>query len=303
MSSQQVHAVTGALGFSGKYIARRLLALGHQVKTLTNSTQRASPFGDRIEICPFNFDHPPALTDSLKGVSVLYNTYWVRFNHRTFTYVNAVKNTISLFDAAKAAHVERIVHVSITNPSEDSPLEYFRAKAHLEKALKASGLSYAILRPAVLFGKEDILINNIAWMLRRLPVFGVFGDGRYRLQPIYVDDLAQLAIEQGQSRQDTTINAIGPDTFTYRELVGEIGAIVGRNRPIVSVPPFLGYLVAAVIGRIVGDVVITHQEIKGLMANLLYVDAPAAGKTKLPQWGGAYADSLGIRYSSELARR
>ena len=169
---------------------------GENVITLTNSSSRANPFGGRVRAFPFHFERPDLLVQHLKDVSVLYNTYWVRFG----PHADAVRNTLALFEAAKEAGVERIVHVSITNPSEDSPLEYFRGKAKLEKALVNSGISYAILRPAVLFGKEDILINNIAWTLRHLPVFGVFGDGRYRLQPIYVDDLASLAVEQGKSR-------------------------------------------------------------------------------------------------------
>ena len=128
---------------------------------------------------------------------MLYNTYWVRFNHAKFRQVDAVRNTLALFRAAREAGVQRVVHLSITNPSEDSPLEYFRSKATLEKALMDSGLSYAILRPTVLFGREDVLVNNIAWLLRRFPFFGVFGDGSYRLQPMYVDDMAKLAVEEG----------------------------------------------------------------------------------------------------------
>ena len=188
------HAVTGAFGYSGKYIATRLLDRGHEVITLTNSANRPNPFGGRVTPYPFNFDKPEELARSLQGVSVLYNTYWVRFNHKMFQHADAVRNTLVLFEAAKAAGVERIVHVSITNPSEESPLEYFSGKAKLERALMESGMSYAILRPAVLFGKEDILINNIAWALRRLALFGVFGRGEYRLQPIHVDDLASLAV-------------------------------------------------------------------------------------------------------------
>ena len=190
MPVQETHAVTGAYGYSGKYIAQRLLDAGHTVITLTNSPRRANPFGDRIRAIPLDFDRPDLLAKHLQGVSVLYNTYWVRFNHRLFRHADAVRNTLALFAAARQAGVRRIVHISITNPSEDSPLEYFRGKARLEKVLMDSGISYAILRPAILFGKEDILVNNIAWTLRRLPVFGVFGDGRYRLQPIHVDDLA-----------------------------------------------------------------------------------------------------------------
>jgi len=234
---------------------------------------------------------------------VLYNTYWVRFNHKTFQHASAVENTKVLFAAAKAAGVERIVHVSITNPAVDSNLEYFSGKAELENALIASGISYAILRPTVLFGKEDILINNIAWLLRKLPMFGIFGDGSYRLQPIYVDDLAQLAVEQGQKRENSIINAIGPETFTYRELVTTIGQIIGKERPIISLSPKLGYLAGKVMSFFMNDVVITKQEIEGLMADLLYVDAPPAGSTALTAWAEKNAANLGHTYSNELARR
>lgn len=303
MADANIHAVTGAFGYSGKYIAQRLLDAGHNVVTLTNSVGRPNPFGERIRAFPFDFDQPDRLAEHLEGVSVLYNTYWVRFNHRLFKHADAVRNTRTLFEAARRAGVERIVHVSITNPSEDSPLEYFRGKATLEKALAATGVSHAILRPAILFGKEDILINNIAWTLRRLPVFGVFGDGRYRVQPIYVDDLAALAVEQGASRVNAIINAIGPETFSYRELVECIGRAIGKRRPIVSTPPWFGYAASRIVGKLVGDVVVTRDEIRGLMAGLLAVDAPPAGTTSLTQWAKANAETLGRSYASELARR
>lgn len=298
-----IHAVTGAFGYSGKYIAERLLAEGKAVLTLTDSLQRGNPFGDGLPAVPFNFNRPQELAASLQGVSVLYNTYWVRFNQPRFTHADAGQNTLILFEAAKKAGVERVIHVSITNPAEDSPLEYFSGKAKLERALVESGLSHAILRPTVLFGKEDILLNNIAWVLRYLPVFGVFGDGQYKLQPIYVDDLAQLAVEQGRDRGDRVIDSIGPETFTYRELVARVGAIIGKRRPIVSIPPSFGYAVGWTIGKLVGDVMITREEIAGLMANLLYVDSPTTGQTKLTDWVKAHAASLGLHYTSELARR
>ncbi len=303
MQSSPLHAVTGAFGYSGKYIARRLLNEGQPTITLTNSPFRPTPFGSAIKALPFHFDRPELLAEQLQGVSVLYNTYWVRFNHRLFKHAGAVQNTLVLFEAAKAAGVERIVHVSITNPSPDSPLEYFRGKAVLEKALADSGVSYAILRPAVLFGKEDILINNIAWVLRRFPVFGVFGDGSYRLQPIYVDDLAGLAVDYGRLRDNVIVDAIGPETFTYRELAATIGRLIGKPRPIIGVPPWLGYSVGRAVGALVGDVVVTREEIEGLMADLLHVDSPPTGTTALTDWVRTHADTLGRRYTSELARR
>lgn len=303
MKEKELHVVTGAFGYSGQYIARRLLKEGRRVRTLTGSPKRRNPFGDAVEVHPFNFENPAKLTESLRGASVLYNTYWVRFNHATFRHAEAVENTLRLFDAAAKAGVGRVVHVSITNPSEDSPLEYFSGKARLERGLRESGLSHAILRPAVLFGKEDILINNIAWMLRRFPVFGVFGDGRYKLQPIYVDDMARLAVEQGLGKENRVIDAIGPETFSYRGLVEAIGRIIGRPRPIVPIPPSVGFGVASVMGKFVGDVVLTRDEIEGLMSNLLYTKSRPSGETRLTEWTRRHRSDLGRRYASELARR
>jgi uncharacterized protein YbjT (DUF2867 family) len=297
------YVVTGAFGYSGRYITARLLDQGHTVHTLTNSPDRPNPFGDRVSASPFHFDNPEALVQALRGADALINTYWVRFNHHDFSHTTAVDNTRRLFDAARAAGLRRIVHVSITNPSEDSRLEYFRGKAVLERALRESGLSYAILRPAVLFGKEDILVNNIAWALRRLPVFGIFGDGAYRLQPIYVDDLAELAATQAAATENRVIDAIGPETFTYRELVETIGGIIGKKRLILRVSPRIGYFTSILIGKIVGDVLLTREEIEGLMRDLLCTDSPPAGHTKLTEWAREHADDLGRRYASELARR
>ncbi len=306
MQSDNIHVVTGAYGFSGKYIARRLLEAGYQVRTLTNSINRENPFGTEITAYPFHFDRPEKMSESLRGASVLYNNYWVRFNysdHMSFTYADAVDNSLKLLQAAKEAGIRRIVHISITNPSEDSPFEYFRGKAKLERAIKESGLSYAILRPAVLFGKEDILINNIAWFLRQFPVFGVFGNGNYRLQPIYVDDLARLALEQGQLSDNAIIDAIGPETFTYRGIVEAIGKAIGKKRLVIPMPRFLGYVFGTCVGKLLGDVAITHDEIEGLMADLLYTKSAPAGTTRLTDWLKEHSASVGMHYSSELARR
>lgn len=303
MPANEFDVVTGAFGYSGKYITRRLLELGHTVHTLTNSLHRPNPFGSQVEAIPYNFNDIDNLTESLRGAAVLYNTYWVRFDHPNFTHAAAIENSLRMFAAAKMAGVRRIVHISITNPSESSPLPYFSGKAHLERGVIESGIPYSILRPAVLFGKEDILINNIAWTLRHIPVFGIFGDGSYRLQPIYVDDLAKLAIEQAQEKTNRIIDAIGPETFTFRELVQTIGMLIGKNRPIISVSPELGYWSGWLIGKLMGDVLITRYEISGLMQDLLYTTSKPIGETSLTGWIKQHASTLGTHYASELRRR
>jgi NADH dehydrogenase len=301
--SSPLHVVTGALGYTGKAIAERLLARGLRVRTLTNSSGRPNPFGDRLEIRPLTFDDPDALASSLEGARVLYNTYWVRFNHRLFTFAQAVANTKRLFEAARRAGVARIVHVSILHADEADDLGYYRGKHELEDALRATGLPHAILRPGVLFGRGDILVNNISWVLRRLPFFGLFGDGAYRLRPLHVDDMADLAVAQGVATGNTVTDAVGPEGFSYRELVGTIAGIIGVHRPIVPVPPLLGLAVSKLINPFVGDVIITREEIAGLMRGLLDSTQPAAGTTRLTEWAAAHREALGTRYASEVVRR
>jgi NADH dehydrogenase len=296
-------AVTGAFGYSGKRITRELLARGDRVLALTNSLGRPHPFGQAIEVAPLAFADPTSLSQSLSGCDVLVNTYWVRFNHRTFSHAQAVADTKVLFSAARAAGVGRIVHVSITNPARDSSLEYFRGKAELEEALMGLGIPYAIARPAVLFGDEDILINNMAYLLRRLPVFGMFGDGQYRLRPIHVDDFAKCIVVLCDGSTNTVVEAVGPESFTYLELLKVLASALGVRRRFLRLPPWFGYVVGTVAGWLLRDRLITWEEIKGLMQDRLWVDAPAAGTTRLSDWAKAHADTLGRHYASELRRR
>lgn len=303
METRDIHAITGAFGYTGKYIAKLLLEKGEKVITLTNSLERENDFEGKVKAYPFNFDKPEELQKSLQGVKVLYNTYWVRFNHELFQHGTAVENTLKLFVAAKKAGVERIIHVSISNADKSSHLEYFSGKGKLEEALINSKMSYCILRPTVIFGREDILINNIAWVLRKLPVFGVYGKGEYRLQPIHVEDMAEIAVREAQNRENKIIEAIGPETFTYKELVKTIGEIIGKRRKIISVSDGFGYFAGKIISSLKGDVTITREEIDGLSADLLYTDAPPAGKIKLTEWAEENKNTLGVNYASELRRR
>jgi uncharacterized protein YbjT (DUF2867 family) len=294
--------VTGAFGFSGQAIAKRLLLRGHKVRTLTNHPNPASPLFGRVQVSPLDFDIPEQLTESMRGASVLYNTYWVRFSHGGLSHEGAVHNTKTLIRAAEAAGVKRIVHVSITNPSLDSPLRYFKGKAELEQAIQSSSLSYAILRPAVLFGEGDILINNIAFMLRRFPLFAIPGNGEYHVQPIFVDDLAELAVDGGRRSDSYIIDAVGPENYEYTELVELIRDAVGSKSLVVHLAPAIIRVASGILGAILKDVVLTKEEIKGLMADLLVSRQPPTGSTSLVNWIKAHGESIGKNYASELAR-
>jgi nucleoside-diphosphate-sugar epimerase len=294
-------AVTGAFSYSGKYIAKRLLDCGEEVITLTGHPNRPDPFDGKVKAYPLDFDEA-GMTRSLQDVDVLVNTYWVRFDQGKNTQPRAVENTRKLVNAARAAGVKRIVHISIANPSTDSHLPYYWGKAANEKAVMESGLSYAILRPTVLIGKEDILINNIAFLLRRFPLFFIPGDGSYGIQPVYVEDLAELAVQGVYSKENYIIDAVGPDSYTFKELVKLIGEKIGARRPILSVPPRLALLAAQFLSLFVGDVILTPEEVDGLMANLLVSKQPALAKTAFKDWLEANKSTVGMKYASEIKR-
>ena len=300
--SAELNVVTGAFSYTGKYITHRLLSMGKRVRTLTGCLDRENPFGDQVTAFPFNFDNPAALTDSLRGATTLFNTYWVRFPHGDVNFERAVANTKTLIKAAEEAGVRRLVHISITNASEDSPLPYFRGKGLVEKAIIHSKLSYAIIRPTVIFGLEGILINNIAWLLRRFPLFAVLGRGDYRIQPVCVEDVAEIAANGALHDQNIAVDAVGPEIYTFDELVRTIAAKIRRKARIVHVHPSVVLLIAGLLGWLVRDVVLTNDEIKGLVGSLLISRRPPIGKIRFSEWLEHNADTLGIRYASELDR-
>ena len=301
-STPETNIVTGAYGYMGKYITRRLLAQGKQVKTLTNHPHRENEFGDKVQALPFNFDRYYDLVASLQGATTLYNTYWVRFNYGATRFDQGIENTRTLFRAAKEAGIKRFVHTSILKPDPNSPLPYYKGKGQLEDALKQSGMSYAILQPTVVFGLEDVLINNIAWLVRRFPIFGVPGNGEYQLQPIYVEDIADIAVAAGQSMTNQTIETIGPEIYSFNTLVKLIANKLHRRVKIFHAPPKLALLMSQFISLFVRDVILTQEEVDGLLANLLVSANPPTGRTHLSDWLEQNADSVGKKYASEVGR-
>ena len=296
--------VTGAFSYSGHYMAQRLLAAGHSVATLTNRCGRTDDlFGGQITTLPLQFEQPDELALSLEGADVLINTYWTRFGRPPVTFEIAEQNSRTLFTAAKQAGVRRIVQISVSNAAVDAPFPYYRAKARVEAALAAAGPSFAILRPTIIFGgTDDILINNIAWALRRLPMFGVFGGPLCKLQPVHVDDLAVLAVEQCECTKSTIINAVGPETFTFRDLVATVARSLGLHRLLLPAPAVAGMLAGWIIGKIQHDIFLLPDEIRVMCAGLLCVATPPPCKTRLTDWIREHAADLGRAYATSRSQ-
>ena len=280
------HAVTGASSFTGRFIAQRLIEAGHQVRDLA----RADLAGQE------------RMQAALQGSDTLYNTFWIRFERGPITYAWAIERTRMLFEAARRSGVRRIVHISVINASRDAPTAYFRAKAVVEEELVATGIGHAIVRPTVTFGPGDILVNNLAWTLRHLPAFGIPGDGRYPIQPVHVEDVAEVAVRAGSMRESVTLDVGGPDIFTFNDFVALVRRAIGSHALVVHMPVIASLAAARVIGLAVRDVVLTRHEVTELQEHLMFSAQPPAGTIGLGEWLTANADGLGRHWSSELDR-
>jgi len=301
MSPGSKVVVTGAFGFTSRHVAERLLAEGQRVTTLTSHPEPSSPLAAEIDVEPYNFDDPAALEAILAGTDTLYNSYWVRSPHQGTSFEAAVANSRTLIEAAEDAGVRRIVHFSVSNV-RDSSLPYFRGKARVERLVEASDLGHAVLRPTLIFGLGDRLVNNLAWLLRRSPVFPVFGDGHYRVRPVYVEDVADLAVELGGESDDRTVDVAGPDEFTFEAFARLLARHLDARCRIVHGPPALANLGARVLGAMLDDVLLTRNEIRGLMDGLLTTHGPSTGETRLEGWLDENAHALGTSYARFLRR-
>lgn len=294
--------VTGAFSYTGSYIGRAFLDQGWEVLTLTRRPERPHPLQGQVAAYPLDFSDLAALAGRLEGAQVLVNTYWVRYDYPGSSFAQAVDNSGVLFEAARQAGVRRLVHLSVSRPDPETELPYFRGKYQVEQLVKACGIPYAILRPTIIFGDEEVLINNITWLLRHLPLFAVPGDGEYRLQPISVEDLAAIVFQQSQGDDNVVLDTAGPEVFTFNQLLGLLKQATGSKSWLLHVPPGLALALARVVSTLLGDMMLTEDEMKALMQERLVVEGTPLGSTRFSEWANQHAATLGRHYVNELRR-
>jgi uncharacterized protein YbjT (DUF2867 family) len=297
-----MNVVTGSFGFIGRSITERLLERGQPVRTITTHPDKPSPFGSEVEAYPFNFEYPRELEGSLRGADALYNIYWIRFEYDGMSYTRALHNTGTLFECARRAGVRKIVHIGVTGSSENSPLPYYRGKAAQDRLLRESGVPYDIVRASLVFGAGDILVNNIARLMRAFPVFPIFGDGRYEVQPVHVKDVADIAVRCGQAPGSTAVDAVGPERLAFKDFLRLIAEAVRPKILFLPMPPAVGIAFGRAIGWALGDVLLTADELRGLMRGLLASNQSPSGKIVFSKWLQANRDTIGRSYASELKR-
>ena len=299
--------VTGAFSFTGSFISRELLKSNDEISTFTNHPNENKEYFSQVRVFPYCFNEYQKMVDYLKDISIVINTYWIRFPKRGVTWENAISNSKILFDACRDAGVGKIIHISVTNPSLKSPYPYFKGKARVEDYLRSCNVQYVIIRPALIFSEGDILINNMAWIMRRSPVFGIFGSGKFKVQPISQEDLAKIVVQNVNSdlKNNSIIDAIGPETLEFKQLLRLITDSTGSKTLIL---PFWGYLkwipfvFSKLFGYLLRDVLLTRHEMNALIDNLLLTDSPSLGSQSIKKWLKENGDELGKFYAHEINR-
>jgi NADH dehydrogenase len=172
----------------------------------------------------------------------------------------------------------------------------------LEERLQASGVRHSIVRPTLLFGPNDVLVNNLAWFLRRVPLFGIFGRGRYRLQPVHVDDVARICVDDvGPLEESVAVDAAGPERYEFREFVRLIRDAVRSRALLLPMPPAVALAVSRLAGLALRDVVLTRDEVAALTSELLMSES-ATGTISFSAWVRDHGPELGRRYVNDLRR-
>ena len=294
--------ITGASGYIGGAVAERLVDCA-EVRSLTSHPAK-NRFGDRVHSFPYDFEHPERMADAFRGVDVFVNSYYVRFNYGRVRFEQAVERSRQLFALARTAGVRKVVHVSVSNASEESDLPYYRNKGRIERIVRDSGIEHTILRPALVVGPNDILVNNIAYFLRRLPVFTMFGAGRHRVQPITLDAFADLALEAVHgAHRNQTLAVAGPTDWLFVDMVRSIRRAVRSRAVIVPAPAVVALAGLGAAGLLLGDVVLTSDEVKGLTREYLFAGQPLRRGLDFSAWiaQDSIASVLGRRYANELS--
>ena len=291
--------VTGAFSYTGAAVARELIDRGWKIHTLTNRRLPEDAAGITVAPLRFEADH---LAHELDGADLFVNTYWVRLPARGQDFDTAVERSGMLIRAAVGAGVGRLVHVSVSNAAAGRALGYYGGKAKVEEVVRAAGLSYAIVRPTLVVGPNDVLTNNIAWFLRRFPFFLLPRGGRCRLSPVTLDDTARIIADAAERGDDAEMDAAGPDTMTFAEYARSLARACGVRRLFLSAPDILALGLLWVAGCLLRDVVLTREELLGLEQELLFTHAPPLGRESVPDWLMRNGAGLGRSYINDMHR-
>jgi NADH dehydrogenase len=261
-------AVTGASGFVGSHLIDRLLRDGHEITVLSHSQRGRVHLDERIRVVSGSVEDPEALTALCAGNQVVFHLVGIIAETRTKTFQKTVvEATRLLVGASLREKVMKLVYLSAIGASADSATKYYRSKFEAEQSVKLSGLNYTILRPSIIFGAGDGFVSMLSRMIRLSPFTPVIGSGRYRLQPVYIDDVTS-AMSQCVTKEETSaeiIDLAGPERLEYLEILHIIKRVLNKRRVNIHLPLMLMKMAAAVMEKILKPAPLTTDQLTMLV--------------------------------------
>src|SRR6185437_15803199 len=242
--------ITGATGYIGQHVVRRLAAQGEHPRCLVRTPEKTSRLfpGAELEIVRGDTTDPASLVAAVRGVDTIVHAAFITADHKEgagnrYTETN-VQGTANLIKAAQEAHVGRIIEISGLGTKPDKPGSYMQGRYLAEKQLKESTLDWTIIQPSVLFGQDAPFIKGLSDLIRSSPVVPLIGGGKIMFQPIYVEDVVTvilwvLAEPERSSRQTFTIG--GPAYYAFTQIIDALLHSMHKTRLKVPAPrPLVG---------------------------------------------------------------
>jgi NADH dehydrogenase len=252
--------VLGASGFVGRSVCARLAGAGIAVRALTRDRLRARPLQviPSLEIAAGSPHDDADLARALDGMDAVVNLVGILHQSRREPFEKVhVLLPARLARACRAAGVRRLVHVSALHADPGGPSEYLRSRGRGEAALRSegAGLAVTILKPSVIFGRDDSFLNLFAGLVRPLPVVPLAGAG-VRFQPVWVEDVAHAvaACLADPRTAGQSYDLCGPETYTLAQIVRYVARLQGLERLVVPLPAWAAYAQAFVLEHLPGPV-------------------------------------------------
>ena len=259
-----ITAVTGATGFVGSHLVRRLLRDRHQVRALVRKPTDRWANQPGVTLVEGSIDNVAAMTDAFRGADCVYHLVGLIAETRTQTFeTTVVGGTRNVVQAAVAAGAGKLVYLSAMGTEAEALSRYHRTKYEAEQTVIGSGLPYVILRPSVIYGPGDGFVSLLAKLIRRSPVTPVFGSGRYQLQPVYIDDMTEIMTRALTSKSvlGQIVDCGGPEKLEYVSILDHIGAVLGKRRFRLHLPMAAARLMAVVLETFLRPAPLTRDQL------------------------------------------
>jgi len=260
----QVVTVFGGTGFLGRRVVRHLRDKGFSVRVASRHPRASSSHDPEIRPTAADIRERQSIATAVEGAFGVVNAVSLYVERRTDTF-QAVHMAAAqrLAEEARKAGVERFIQVSGIGADAASSSPYIRARGRGEQAVRAAFASASMVRPAVMFGPDDAFLNTLVQLLRRLPIYPMFGRGRTRLQPADVEDVGEMIAKlmQRTTAEAITVECGGPRVYTYEELLRTIARAANVDRTLVPVP-FAAWHALAWVAEVLPGAPITRNQVE-----------------------------------------